>query len=348
MRLIHIALLSSVLLVGGSASMSGQADSECTFINPVGQGQDPYVVRHGGVYSLIESRDNALYLYRSDGLTTIKQNAVKVWEPPSDGWNRTHLWAPELHFIDGLWYIYYAAGEAGPPFVHQRSGVLKSTGSDPQGPYVDKGLLFTGDAKGDRTNVWAIDVTVGYIGERLYAVWSGWQENEDTDKTPQHLYIAEMSDPWTISSERVRISSPVEPWERGTELDLNEGPQFLMRDDEVFIIYSARESWLKAYQLGQLRLKSLDADPMDPASWDKSGPVFTGTDEVYGVGHASFTTSPDGTEDWIVYHAKVDETPGWERVIRMQSFGWNPDGSPDFGTPVASDEVVAVPSGQCE
>src|SRR3989440_1531280 len=38
---------------------------------------------------------------------------------------------------------------------------------------------------------------------------------------------------------------------------------------------------------------------MDPGNWTKSGPVFTGTATVYGVGHASFTVSPDGTEDWI-------------------------------------------------
>ena len=86
---------------------------------------------------------------------------------------------------------------------------------------------------------------------------------------------------------------------------------------------------------------------MDSSSWIKSGPVFTGTETVYGVGHASFTTSPDGAEDWIVYHSKVDPTPGWDRVIRMQKFGWHPDGSPEFGAPVPSGRPVAVPSGQC-
>ena len=156
-----------------------------------------------------------------------------------------------------------------------------------------------------------------------------------------------MSDPWTISSNRVRISSPTETWERGTELDLEEGPEFLRRGDDVFIIYSTRESWLKDYRLGQLRLKQPDADPVDPSNWIKSGPVFTGTETVYGVGHASFTTSPDSTEDWIVYHSKVDPTPGWDRVIRMQKFGWRPDGSPDFGTPVPAGQPIRVPSGQC-
>jgi GH43 family beta-xylosidase len=115
----------------------------------------------------------------------------------------------------------------------------------------------------------------------------------------------------------------------------------------VFIIYSTRESWLRGYQLGQLRLRSADADPTDPASYEKTGPVFAPTETVFGVGHNGFTTSPDGTEDWIVYHAKTDTLPGWRRVIRMQKFGWRPDGSPDFGRPAPSGVPLPVPSGEC-
>lgn len=334
---------------GGGGGGTGITPAPCTFTNPVATGADPWVVRHEEAYYSVQSRDNGIWVSRSEDLTSAVSTGVRVWLAPTTGWNRTNVWAPELHRIGDRWYIYYAAGSAGPPFVHQRSGVLESVGDDAQGAYVDKGMLYTGDDVAGQTDPkWAIDVTVAELGGQRYAVWSGWEENTtETDRTPQHLYIATMTNPWTIGSDRVKLSSPTAPWEIGTELDLQEGPEFLVHDGDVFIVYSTRESWLPAYRLGQLRLTP-GADPMDPASWTKSGPVFAGTTTVHGTGHASFTTSPDGTEDWIVYHSKRTTTPGWDRVIRMQEFTWNADGSPSFGTPVEPNSYIALPSGQCQ
>jgi GH43 family beta-xylosidase len=224
--------------------------------------------------------------------------------------------------------------------------VLESVSDDPFGPYEDKGMLYTGDNYEDPASVkWAIDLTPMTLNGNLYAIWSGWEENSDTDKTPQHLYIAPMRDPKTISGNRARISSPEEAWETGGELDLNEGPQVLKNEGDVFLIYSTRESWLKEYRLGQLTLTDL-SNPMSAGSWEKKGPVFQGTAEVHGVGHCSFVKSPDGTEDWIYYHSKKSTTPGWDRDIRLQPFGWQADGNPDFGIPVPAGKYLELPSGE--
>jgi GH43 family beta-xylosidase len=352
------ALFGLVLLVACSNAVgvndgNGVTPARCTFRNPIETGADPWVVRSNGFYYLIESRDNGIWVYKSASLTSPKQNGVRVWSAPTAGWNETNIWAPELHNIDGLWYIYYAGGRrhangSDAPFTNQRAGVLQSSSADPQGSYIDKGMLYTGDdIQADTGYVWAIDMTVHRLNGQLYAVWSGWDRNNTvTDRTPQNLYIAGMSSPTSISTNRVRISMPVESWENTNELDLQEGPTFLERAGQTFIIYSTGESWLPTYKLGQLRMTS-SANPLDPASYAKSGPVFTGTTDVYGVGHASFTKSPDGSEDWIVYHSKVAQTPGWNRVIRAQKFTWHADGSPNFGTPVPTNEATPMPAGQC-
>lgn len=320
------------------------------FTNPIGNGADPWVLKDNHYYYVCQSTggisSRGISVSKSDELTALGK-PVKVWEAPAKGWNSSQIWAPELHHFNNKWYIYYAAGKAGPPYIHQRSGVLESVSNDPQGQYVDKGVLNTGtDAKDETRAIWAIDVNVGEINGKLYAVWSGWERNANTDKTSQHLYIAEMSNPWTISSERVKISSADQPWERGGPLDLNEGPEFLMHGNDVFIVYSTRESWTAEYRLGQLRMKNSKKDPLDVANWEKKGPVFQGTSEVLGTGHASFTTSPDGKEWWIFYHAKKTKDPGWDRDLRLQKFTWKADGNPDFGTPVPAGVPLRVPSGE--
>jgi GH43 family beta-xylosidase len=318
------------------------------FTNPLADGADPWVIKVNGFYYACGSGKGGIYVSKSAGLTKLGERVV-VWRPPATGWNQSNIWAPEIHFMNGRWYIYYAAAsKPGGPFLHQRSGVLESETADPFGPYQDKGMLYTGDNIQDSTSVkWAIDLSPFRMNGQLYAVWSGWEENNTvTDRTKQHLYIARMSNPYTISSNRVKISSPTEEWETGGELDLNEGPELLRKKEKAFIIYSCRESWLKEYRLAQLALADTTLNPMEPANWKKSGPVFQSTDQVFGVGHCSFTKSPDNTEDWFYYHAKKSTTPGWQREIRLQQFTWRKDGSPDFGKPVPAGVPVKLPAGE--
>lgn len=324
-----------------------QAPAEQVFTNPIADGADPWVIKKDGVYYSCRAGGGGIQVSQSR-LLSRPGKPVLVWQPPANGWNKANIWAPEMHFFNGHWYIYYAAArQPGGPFIHQRSGVLESEGSDPFGPYRDKGMLYTGDNIQDPASVkWAIDLSPFRMNGQLYAVWSGWEENAATDKTKQHLYIARMSNPWTISSNRIKLSSPQESWETGGALDLNEGPQLLRRQAMAFIVYSTRESWLKEYRLGQLALSDTVLNPMEPKNWEKSGPVFQGTDQVYGVGHCSFTTSPDNTEDWIIYHSKKSVAPGWQRDIRLQRFTWKANGHPDFGVPVPAGVPLKVPSGE--
>ena len=336
---------TSVIAPGSKKNPAGIAAGY--FTNPIADGADPWVLKKDNVYYSCGSGPRGIYVSKSTKLTQPGER-VWVWQSPANGWNKSNIWAPEIHFLNGKWYIYYAAGkEAGSPFIHQRSGVLESVSNNPFGPYHDKGMLYTGDNISDPASVkWAIDLSPFRMNGQLYAVWSGWEENATTDRTKQHLYLARMSNPWTISSNRVKISSPTEEWETGGELDLNEGPELLRKKEKAFIIYSCRESWLTEYRLAQLSLSDTTLNPMQPENWIKFGPVFQGNFQVYGVGHCSFTKSPDNTEDWIFYHTKKTTTPGWQREIRLQPFTWKSNGEPDFGTPIPAGIPVRLPAGE--
>jgi GH43 family beta-xylosidase len=352
MKKLKMFIVSILTVVSFAQCESNETTPEVqvktTFTNPVWDGADPWMVKQGDDYIYCFSANNAISVSRSKYLTR-KGETRTIWYAPQTGWNRACVWAPEIHFIDGHWYVYYAAGESGPPYIHQRAGVLRSKTDDVFSEYEDMGMLYTGDDPQDPvSNVWAIDMTVLEHKGSLYAIWSGWKEQMDTDATPQHLYIQEMENPYTLKGKRVLLSSPDESWETGGPLDLNEGPEILKNGEQVFIIYSCRESWLVEYRQGMLQLNDPDGNLTDPGNWTKKGPVFQGNSGVYGVGHCSFVKSPDGTEDWIIYHSKKNTTSGWERDVRMQPFGWNPDGTPDFGTAIPAGKEIDRPSGEIE
>ena len=347
LRLLVIAMLTLI-----SFGRCGEKESGTdiaipkTFTNPVWDGADPWMVKQGDDYIYCWSANNSIIVSKSKKMTQ-RGDLKNIWQAPATGWNKACVWAPEIHFIQDRWYVYYAAGESGPPFIHQRAGVLRSKTNDVFSDYEDMGMLYTGDNPADlSTNIWAIDLTVLEHQGKLYAIWSGWLKQETTDATPQHLYISEMENPWTMKGTRVKISSPVESWETGGPLNLNEGPEILKNGNQVFIVYSCRESWMVEYRQGMLQLINPDGNLLDPDNWKKTGPVFQGNSQVYGVGHCSFVKSPDNTEDWIIYHSKKSTTPGWERDVRMQSFQWNADGTPNFGTAVPAGKAINLPSGE--
>jgi GH43 family beta-xylosidase len=321
------------------------APTEETFTNPIAPGADPWVVFHDGFYYWCSSEnDEAVAVFRSERLTERGEKIV-VWRAPDRGAHSSQVWAPELHRLDGRWYIYVAASN-GRNESH-RMIVLESVGDDPTSEFRFKSELYTGDeiATGKRSR-WAIDGTILEHDGQRYLLWSGWHDQRDE----QWLYIAAMTNPWTISSNRVRICANDDfAWERVDETTstrgLNEAPQVLVRNGRVFVVYSASASWQTTYKLGLLEL-AINGDPMEPRAWTKHArPVMEATEMTWGVGHCGFTRSPDGAEDWIVFHAKLDRKPNWNRAVHVQRFEWSGDGFPIFGNPISAGVRLALPRG---
>jgi GH43 family beta-xylosidase len=135
-------------------------------------------------------------------------------------------------------------------------------------------------------------------------------------------------------------------------LAINEGPEVLEHRGTLNVIYSASWCGTGQYALGRLTVPAR-ANLLDPATWqDAKSPVavFQGDPArgVYGPGHGSFFTSPDGRESWMAYHATEDRRgcfTGGLRTTRAQPFTWNADGTPDFGTPVSLDADIPAPAG---
>ncbi len=282
---------------------------------------DPWVFYHEGAYYYCFSEGSSVFVSRSERLSGIgRAEPVRVYTAPEGTAYSRDYWAPELHRIDGGWVIYVAADDG----QNARHRMYALAGDGPQSPFRMAGKVSTPD------DHWAIDGTAFSYRDKRYFVWSGWEGDVDVS---QQLYIAEMADPFTLRGQRVCLSRPEYAWECVGFPTVNEGPEALIKDGALHLVYSASGSWTDDYCLGMLTLQGDDL--LNPQHWSKSPqPVFSKAEAANGPGHCSFTTSPDGSEDWIVYHAIEIPGGGWDgRSVRAQKFTWE-DGRPVFGSPV--------------
>lgn len=356
--LIYLTLFWAALVVGvpiackktptGSGTVvtpTPVADTATRFKNPLlASGPDPWVIYQDGFYYVMHTTGSDLRIYKTAKMSLLGSSTYRsVWSPPGSPATRD-VWAPELHRINGKWYIYYSAVVA--PNNQHRIWALENEAADPLGgTWVSRGQVQLPEDK------WAIDGTSIVLNGQQYFAWSGWPEANNTGV--QNIYLCRMKDPWTADGPRVLVSTPQYDWERQTSPGaplVNEGPEFLLRNDKLFLIYSASFCGTDAYALGQLTA-STSANLTDAPSWIKSDkPVFgpSAANGVYGLGHNSFFVTPDGRENWILYHANPQPGQGCgdQRSPRMQPFTYNADGTPNFGQPVPLTQWLKRPSGE--
>ncbi len=270
--------------------------------NPfLGFAADPDIVFKDGKYYYCYSAGGSIFVSSFDDLgEATTHNAARVLSPiEGEPWARD-IWAPELHWIDGHWYIYFA-GSSGSNEYH-RMFVLKSKTEDPMGEY-EAPIKLT-----DPTDKWAIDGTVFKYKGELYYVWSGWPGDENV---VQNIYISKMESPTELSGKRLILSMPINSWEKGGGKPLvNEGPYAIVDGDYLTILYSASGSWSDEYCIGQLLF--MGGDVLNSKCWKKQPqPILKATKEkFYGPGHCSVVPDKNGVL-WMVFHANLEPNKGW-------------------------------------
>jgi GH43 family beta-xylosidase len=311
--------------------------AEPSFHNPlVRQRADPQVMlQDDGYYYLAATvpEYDRIELRRARSLDGLGAGEAKVvWRKHASGEMGAHIWAPELHRIDGKWYLYFTAGRAD-KIWEIRLYVLENASKDPlEGEWVERGQLKTG------WESFALDATTFAHRGHRYLVWT--QRAPDGSKGT-NIYIAKMDSPVSITGPATLLTKPEYAWEK-VKYDVNEAPAVLVKNGRVFLTYSASATDAN-YAMGMLTA-SADANLLDARSWTKSPePVFKSSpaNGQWGPGHNSFTTTPDGKTDILVYHARDyrdivgDSLHDPNRHTRAQVIRWKADGTPDFGEPVA-------------
>jgi len=327
------------LTTPGEFTVEGTATIN-SYTNPlIEQRADPYIYKHtDGYYYFTASvpEYDRIILRRSNtiqGLSDAEETVI--WKKHDQGEMSVHIWAPELHYIDGEWYIYFAAGGLGGDKWGIRPYVLEGVGDNPlTATWTEKGMMQKEPANKESFTNFSLDATTFEHNGIRYFVWA---QKTREPFSPSNLYIAEMSNPWTIKGEQVLIAAPEYEWER-RGFWVNEGAAVIKRNGKIFISFSASATDSN-YCIGLLTA-SENSDLLNPDSWVKSSdPVLKSDDETsqYGPGHSSFTVAEDGITDIIVYHARSykeivgDPLYDPNRHTRVKILKWNEDRSPNFG-----------------
>lgn len=294
------------------------------------QRADPWLVRDDktGCYTFIGTspKFDEIELRQACRLNDLKLAEPKViWHKNDKGPMSTNIWAPELHKVDGSWYIHFAAGDVEKPFSI-RMFVLKNDSENPMdGQWQEMGQLKT------HFDSFSLDATTFSHNGKRYLVWA--QQNQPATYNSA-LWIAEMDSPTSIKEPIVAITEPTLDWEvQGYKV--NEGAAVMIREGKVLLTYSASATD-HHYAMGLLWADA-DADLLDPASWHKKPqPIFASNEKLgrFGPGHNSFVKAEDGVTDLLIYHSRdYKELQGNpltdpNRHARARVITWDENGFP--------------------
>lgn len=267
------------------------------------QRADPWIYKHtDGYYYFSASvpEYDRIEIRRAKKINGLAEaSGVTIWRKHDEGMLSANIWAPEIHYIDGKWYIYFAAArttETNEGLFDHRIFVLENESENPlEGEWIEKGQLKT------NWESFALDATTFEHNGVRYLVWA---QKDPNIYGNSNLYIAKMKNPWTIEDEQVMIAEPEYDWEKIGFL-VNEGPAVLNRNGKIFISYSASATDYN-YCMGVL-IADENSDLLNKDSWHKSEKPVLKTDEengIFGPGHSCFTVSEDGKKDMLVYHAR--------------------------------------------
>lgn len=306
---------------------------------------DPWIYKHndGKYYFTATSPEyDKIELRVSDTLAGLESAESRiVWRQHADGLMSRLIWAPEIHFVFGKWYIYFAASHTDK--IHQQHNTFQHRmyvieADDPMdGKWREKGQIRTD------LDTFSLDATVFESNEKVYYVWA---QKDPNILGNSNIYIAEMENPSTLRLPATMLTKPEHPWECRT-IPVNEGPCVIRNKGRIYLTYSASATGPE-YCIGLLTAWEKD-NLLDAASWYKSPePVFETCEEnhKYGPGHNGFTYSEDDLSLLIVYHVReymtIEGNPldNPDRNTCVQRVNFDEKGNLLLGKPIRKNRLV--------
>ena len=269
-----------------------------------------------------------------EGLADAEEKVI--WDEKDSTTAHRFIWAPEIHEINGKWYVYFAASGQSNNVWDINCHVIACDGNNPyEDTWTDKGKFQAAEGDAFPFTNFSLDMTYFNCNGKHYVLWAQNGGNSN-------VYMAEINpdEPWKTTSKHMLLTKPEYYWEK-VSIPVNEGPAVMIHEGKVFVAFSASATGPE-YCIGLLYADE-NADLMDIKSWTKvETPLLTSEDLIgeYGPGHNSFVKDENG--DWVfVYHSRSEtcyqgecgygnEDPLYDpcRSARIRRVKWDENGMP--------------------
>ena len=301
-------LLAACLCV---AALTG-AGAQGPYTNPViarpglhNEVADPFVLKWNGEYYLYTSGDPITAYHSTDLVRWEFIGPVLSSSGEPGAWNGADVWAPEVVYRNGRFYMYYTASQRSPDWrigeMARRLGVAVS--DSPRGPFVDMGRPLTPG--------WAID---GHVfkdpdtGEE-FLFYSYLYE----PRLPGAGIVADRLERWDqVAGTPSHVTRGSEAWEdkdgdpnNGTLRYTNEAPTVVKRGGRLYMMYSGGSWDLPTYSMAYAVSDEVMQGGLDGPGWQKVlPPILRSTPLVDAPGHNALVKAPNNVDDIVLYHAR--------------------------------------------
>lgn len=316
--------LSSAARRAGEALLVG----ERTYANPVHDGYlgDPFVLKHNGeyyAYGTMRPGEPTVPVLHSWDLVNWRPlgNALTLRDDASEA-----LWAPEVAYDNGTFYMYYSAGGR----EGQGHRLRVAAAARPTGPFEDTGDGLTPN------DPFAIDAHPFRDDDgRWYLYYCrDFLDPDEEGRVGTGIVVDRLVDMTRLAGERRTVVRPHADWQlyerqrrwygRVWDWYTVEGPFVRKHGGRYYCFYSGG-----AWKEPNYGVSYVVADgAMGPFALEAgvNGPEIlrTQSGRVIGPGHASVVHAPDNEHEYIVYHAWDPEHTA--RLMRMDRLDWDEEG----------------------
>jgi len=283
---------------------------------------DPFVFHEGQTYYLYgtDERDSSkgFPVYTSVNLVEWEDRGF-AFSKSEKTWSKVNFWGPEVVKVGDAYYMYYNASPNKIPNVwpfHMHLCIAKS--DSPLGPFTELKAPFYNPAGDDE----AIDQNV-FIDDDgtvfLYFTFVTKGRNE--------IQVVKLKDNMIeFDGEPVLCIRPEQDWENHpwNGHRVAEGAFILKHKGTYYLIYTANHFLDPDYCIGY----ATSENPMGP--WEKyeGNPILKRSDFINGPGNGMIVTSPDGSEQFMVFHTHYNTTQVGPRQLAIDRvrFERNQDG----------------------